>query len=334
MRAVLLLLLLAPSAATTTNTGHFARLLPETQADEDLVAAARENNIEGMEAALAAGAEYESKIYSGVKALIAASANGHVDAAKLLLTKGVDVNGVDDDGYIDGDVVVEGSRRTALMKASSEGRVDVVKLLLAKGADVNAKAGDDTTALMFASQDGHVDVVKLLLENGAGSSSVQALVAASSEGHVDAVKLLLTKGADVNGRFDGGEDDGYTALMRASSEGRIDVVKLLLAKGADLNMTRDGKTAFDLACGCEHAAACTGIADSYAGRCRYDPGMRSQNEDVQKLLKEWPEKAAAAKAAEKAAADKAAAPEFSSALSSAPCLFATILAIAAATICI
>ena len=40
MHAVLLLLLLAPSAAATaTNTGHFARLLPETQADEDLIAA-------------------------------------------------------------------------------------------------------------------------------------------------------------------------------------------------------------------------------------------------------------------------------------------------------
>ena len=95
----------------------------------------------------------------GMTLLCAASRQGHVEIAKLLLAQeGVDVNRADDDGT------------TPLLTASRHGHVEIVKLLLAQeSADVDRAANPNPygTPWHVASMEGHLEVVKLLEEAGA-----------------------------------------------------------------------------------------------------------------------------------------------------------------------
>ena len=80
-----------------------------------------------------------------------AANNGHIEAVKMLVNKGADVNAkMTSNGY------------TALMAASYKGQFEVVKMLLAEGADVNARASDGMTALDAAAKGGHSDVIAIL----------------------------------------------------------------------------------------------------------------------------------------------------------------------------
>ena len=85
---------------------------------------------------------------------------GHVEATKVLLGNGAEVNAVDED------------KRVPLHLAAQEGHVDVAKVFIHNGADVNAVKENKLTALHLAAQEGHVDVAKVLLQNGAEVNAV------------------------------------------------------------------------------------------------------------------------------------------------------------------
>ena len=101
---------------------------------------------------------------------MAARDAGSVDAVRLLLEAGADVNAAD--AY---------QKQTALMWAAAEGHADVVKALLDARADPNRKAhvtdleerkhADHATggftALMFAVRNGHEAAVRALIKGGA-----------------------------------------------------------------------------------------------------------------------------------------------------------------------
>ncbi|KAF7106414.1 hypothetical protein CFC21_107148 [Triticum aestivum] len=87
-----------------------------------------------------------------------AAEEGHCEAVRLLLSKGVPVDPVD-------------HRGAPLHLAVAKDRVEVVKLLLEHGADagadLNARGNSGPTPLTQAVDDGFTDFVKLLLEAGA-----------------------------------------------------------------------------------------------------------------------------------------------------------------------
>ncbi len=81
--------------------------------------------------------------------------NGDVDAARLFLICGAEVNRVGKDGA------------TPLFAACKNGHVVAARLLLDYGAEVDRADKDGRTPLYIACQQGHVDAARLLLEKGA-----------------------------------------------------------------------------------------------------------------------------------------------------------------------
>jgi len=84
--------------------------------------------------------------------LVTACFDGDVDAARLALDSGADVNRANEDGL------------TPLFIACQQGHVDVARLLLDNGAEVDRTNANDS--LFVACQNGHVDVARLLLDRG------------------------------------------------------------------------------------------------------------------------------------------------------------------------
>ncbi len=85
-----------------------------------------------------------------INLLITAVNKRNVDAVKVLLKQGANVNWED------------GFNTTALMYAASSGNLPIVKLLLDNGADIKHKDKQGNDATSAAKEGKHKDVVKLL----------------------------------------------------------------------------------------------------------------------------------------------------------------------------
>lgn len=158
--------------------------------------------------------------------LAEAARTADVEASKLLLKSGADVNLPEPDGT------------TPLLWAVYHSSPDLVKVLLDAGADANLANDLDITPLLQASRFGNAELVSLLLASGARlvesePKTETPLMAAARAGSVDAVQLLLDAGADPNARE---PVDQQTALMWSVAEGHLDVAELLLQAGADPNV--------------------------------------------------------------------------------------------------
>lgn len=92
---------------------------------------------------------------SGMSLCMLAAAGGQDDILRLLIKKGVRVNGRQKNGT------------TALMHAAEKNFLTTVAILLEAGSYVNAQTLGGETALMKACKRGNADVVRLLLEYGA-----------------------------------------------------------------------------------------------------------------------------------------------------------------------
>ena len=156
--------------------------------------------------------------------LMYAAAHGSLEAMKLLIAAGADVN------------AKNAFSATALLWCAND--IAKVRLLVEKGADVNVHSKQGMTPLVVAaSDDGSTEVVKLLIEKGAhpsepGFLGITPLDAATAANDTATVKLLLQKGVDVNIK----DGRGDTPLVNAAGYGNVEVVKLLLARGADVNV--------------------------------------------------------------------------------------------------
>jgi hypothetical protein len=123
--------------------------------------AAEENNLDILTLLLDAKTDTEERI-AGETPLMLASKNGHVDAVKLLLDRGAQINARNPD--------TPGSKRgmTALMFAAQQGHNDVVRVLLEHGADVTVKTRFGRTALDLAVRAKKEKTVRLLKDFSSG----------------------------------------------------------------------------------------------------------------------------------------------------------------------
>ncbi|XP_072041094.1 uncharacterized protein [Amphiura filiformis] len=178
-------------------------------------------NIDACNALISASNEWvNATTLRGETLLFSASATGHVDVSKLLITEGnADVNKARF-GY------------TPMYAASMNGHVDVCRILISDGkADVNKAQLHGETPLYAASKIGHLDVCRILVTEGkadvnkAQMHAETPLYAASENGHLDVCRILVTEGkADVNKAQTGGR----TPLHKAVENQRIDICKMLV----------------------------------------------------------------------------------------------------------
>lgn len=169
---------------------------------------------------------------AGPRALENAIRYGHVEAVRLLVDKGLDLNV----SRVGGD--------TYLGLAAENGHTDIVRLLLKKGAYIDTPGYDGNyrrTPLAAAAENGHVEIVRLLLKGGAQvnppsyekpESYRLPLNCAACSGNVEIVKLMIGKGADINARGEG----AITALHEAARAGHAEIVRILLEKGAKVDV--------------------------------------------------------------------------------------------------
>ena len=96
----------------------------------------------------------------GFQPLGLASFFGHVEAARLLVERGAEVNSASRN-----EMKVM-PLHSAAATGDPEARYEISKLLLEHGADPNARQQDDFTPLMAAEQQGDERLKKLLVEHG------------------------------------------------------------------------------------------------------------------------------------------------------------------------
>lgn len=187
--------------------------------DEQLFAAIATQNLQQVEELLAAGANpnarqgektayqlvphgaYDIKcalIEAGAEdpelkhALVWVIGTGRVEAVRVLISKGADVD-------------VSTPSGTPIQVAARNGHSEIVELLIAAGADVDA-GSMISTPLLEAIEHGHTDIALKLIQAGADPNrtsqfgNTTPIAVAAAQGSPAVIRALLTAGADANTR--------------------------------------------------------------------------------------------------------------------------------------
>jgi len=161
-----------------------------TYNESSFVECAKKGDIEAAKLFLAEGIDINAMNERGQTALIRAAEYQRTEVVTFLLEKGADV-----------DIVGGRYARTALMEAAGAGNTVIIKQLVEKGADINAKDHESSTPLFFACMYGHVEAVRLLIELGANPNVEAAglgrtpMSLAETNGHTEIVQILKDAGA-------------------------------------------------------------------------------------------------------------------------------------------
>ncbi len=124
-------------------------------ANQELINAAKNGNLEGVEAALNAGVDVNYADSDGYTALMWAAVYEHTEMVRLLIEQGADVNRANNNGT------------TALMWAAVYGHTDIVRLLIEQGAEVNRANNYGSTALIWAALYERINTARVLIGHGA-----------------------------------------------------------------------------------------------------------------------------------------------------------------------
>lgn len=173
-----------------------------------------------------------------------------IEAVKILLATGVDINEQDEE------IGGAGKGATPLFIACSYYE-EMAKLLISKGADVNITTYGGDSPLMaacFISE----ELVELLLSKGADihvknkdeAGVFDYCIMGIMQGTVsiDLAKRLISEGLNVDDAPNSGMVAGYTPLMIAAGNKQHELVEFLIKNGADVNAkAKDGTTPLSMA---------------------------------------------------------------------------------------
>ncbi len=179
----------APAPATTTPPALSADA--QARLDQELIAAAKANNVALVGELIGRGGNVNAKDAIQDSAFLYAGAEGLNEVLRLTLAAGADVASTNRYGG------------TALIPASEHGHVETVRILLAAGVSVNHVNNLGWTAMQEA----------ILLNNGGPTQQ-------------DVVRQLLDAGGDPNIR----DPQGRTALENAERLGFVEIAYLIRAR--------------------------------------------------------------------------------------------------------
>ena len=173
-----------------------------------------QNDIEAVMNLLAEGADINEQVEVGgagtMTPLLAACFYRYEDMAKLLISKGADIN------------IKTATGQTPLMFACYHSE-EIAKLLVSKGAEISVKDG-----------------------TGAFSICISAIMDGSVP--ITLAEFLLSKGVNVDETNTTGPVAGYTSLMIVARNKKPDLVKFLIKNGANVNAkAKDGATPLSMA---------------------------------------------------------------------------------------
>jgi len=216
-----------------------------------------------------AGAEVDARHGdNGWTPLMGAVEVGNLDAARLLVKAGADVNIANEEGDTawnmalrwgypeiaalleQAGAVAPAGVETDLHQAVLWGKAEAVEHLLEQGIDANSRNKYHQSALRVAIEAwGKAEIVRLLLDHGAdvnAADETDILLTAAVESYRPKVdrhailRLLIEHGADIPAL----QRDGSTVLQLAAQGADKEIVRILLEAGADVNAGDwEGRTA-------------------------------------------------------------------------------------------
>lgn len=171
------------------------------------------------------------------EAMQRAAAIGDDTSAKRLLSRGVDVNVVDDSGY------------SAFMYCCGLGHLGIVELMItAGGANIN-NPDSKSPPLILAANNGHFRVIKLLIEHGASVDQRDELdrtplLIACEKDYMGCVQAFLTSGANPNVT----DRRRNTGLHHSAINGKDCIARILMDHGMNSSLkNNDHMTALTIA---------------------------------------------------------------------------------------
>ena len=214
----------------------------------------------------------QADVIAGITALISATDRGQVEAIKLLLAAGADLNLSTKMGIspvhsaaakcqskalvllIEKGARIEGKsvRGDTPLHFASMRCPDVTRLLLEYGADPNVETVSGKTPLTLAAGSGQDKNIKLLADAGAIVDHKVSMAGRTALHHacmnmflMSSVATLLEAGADIEAKT---KDSEMTPLMLAVDNANLRLVKFLVEAGADIEVTDAlGRTALQIA---------------------------------------------------------------------------------------
>lgn len=132
-----------------------AQIIPKTDADKALVAAALHGDVQGIKKAINDGANINVQDEDGLTPLNRAAKLSYYHLVYYFIQLGADVN------------IPNNNKITALHYGVEYNNVKIVRLLLANNANIDARDGIQECPLHWAGWTGNYEVAKLLLKHGA-----------------------------------------------------------------------------------------------------------------------------------------------------------------------
>jgi uncharacterized protein len=169
--------------------------------------------------------QLESKDETGRTALFYALDSRKPDTAKLLISRGSNVNAKDACGT------------SVIMLTVGSVEPEYFELLLKAGATVDGENRNGETTLSRAARRGDLKRFERLITLGAkvdpnGMSGMRALWEALEGNNPGIVKLLIQQGVDVNGPYPFPKSGNMTILKDAKNKGNREIIRLLREGGA------------------------------------------------------------------------------------------------------
>lgn len=186
--------------------------------------------------------------------------NGDINKVKELISSGIDINSVNEDGWSALHLAVKANNSEIVRELLSHKKIDMNPRLPADTIFTegdNVWYADGQTPLLLASYYGYSDMVSMLLNYGADIlakddvDEAMAIHIASARGYTSVVTAILDSNSAKNtGRdiVNIGDNTGTTPLMWASMNNQVSVIALLMKYKLDIDLQDDdGWTALHFA---------------------------------------------------------------------------------------